>query len=115
MRIVLAGTPEFAAKHLYALIVEYSSHSVGAVKTQPERPSGRGKKMTSSPVKILAEKTNLPLHQPENCKYDADEETLSSYITDCIRVVDYGLLLPIDILNIPKYGCNNVHASLFPP
>jgi len=114
LRIVFAGTPEFAAKHLYALIFEDSTHEVVAVYTQPDRPSGRGKKMTSSPVKILAEKTNLPLHQPENFKSDADKETLSSYSPDLIIVVAYGLILPIDILNIPRYGCINVHASLLP-
>ena len=114
MRIVFAGTPEFAAKHLYALIFEDSTHEIVAVYTQPDRPSGRGKKMSSSPVKILAEKNNLPLYQPENLKSDEDRVTLSNHRPDLIIVVAYGLLLPIEILNIPRYGCSNVHASLLP-
>ena len=114
MRIVFAGTPEFAAKHLYALIFEDSTHEVVAVYTQPDRPSGRGKKMTSSPVKILAEKANLPLYQPENFKSDEDRVILSNHRPDLMIVVAYGLLLPIEILNIPRYGCINVHASLLP-
>ena len=110
MRIVFAGTPEFAAKHLYALIFEDSTHEVVAVYTQPDRPSGRGKKMTSSPVKILAEKANLPLYQPENFKSDEDRVILSNYRPDLMLLVAYGLLLLFEIFNIPRYGCIKVHS-----
>lgn len=114
MRIVFAGTPEFAAKHLYALIFEDSAHEVVAVYTQPDRPSGRGKKTTPSPVKTLAQKANLPLYQPESLKAYEERIILSNHRPDLIIVVAYGLLLPIEILNIPRYGCINVHASLLP-
>ncbi len=112
LRIVFAGTPDFAAHHLQTLLD--SQHTVVAVYTQPDRPAGRGKKLASSPVKILAEQQNIPVYQPLNFKHEADREALAALNADIMVVVAYGLLLPESVLTIPRLGCINVHASLLP-
>ena len=114
MRIVFAGTPEFAAQHLQALLKAHDHHEVVAVYTQPDRPAGRGKKLTPSPVKTLAESQGLKIHQPLNLKNSEQQRILAELNADLMVVVAYGLLLPPAILNTPKYGCINVHASLLP-
>jgi methionyl-tRNA formyltransferase len=112
LRIIFAGTPEFAAHHLKALID--SHHCIVAVYTQPDRPSGRGKKLTPSPVKALAIENELPVFQPQSLKSETDQEQLAALNADLMVVVAYGLLLPENVLNIPHYGCINVHGSLLP-
>ncbi len=112
LRILFAGTPEFAAIHLQALI--NSEHEVIGVYTQPDRPAGRGKKLQPSPVKQVALDNGLPVYQPLNFKDAADVEQLKSLNADVMVVVAYGLILPQSVLDAPKYGCLNVHASLLP-
>ena len=110
--IVFAGTPEFAATHLAGLIG--SRHRVVAVYTQPDRPAGRGNKLRASPVKQLAQAHELALHQPATLKNEAEQQRLESLGPDLLVVVAYGLILPQAILDTPRYGCINVHASLLP-
>jgi methionyl-tRNA formyltransferase len=112
LRIVFAGTPEFAAAHLQALL--NSHHQVIAVYTQPDRPAGRGKKMTASPVKQLAQQHQVPIYQPINLKEASAQSELAALLPDIMVVVAYGLLLPQNILDIPRLGCINAHASLLP-
>lgn len=112
LNIVFAGTPEFAAKHLQAIYD--SHHKVVAVYTQPDRPAGRGKKLMPSAVKVLAEKKNTPVFQPENFKGEEAQQTLAMLKADVMVVVAYGLILPTAILETPRYGCLNVHGSLLP-
>ncbi len=112
MRIIFAGTPEFAAQTLSALLS--TDHTICAVYTQPDRPAGRGKKLTASPVKQLAQEHNIPVEQPLNFKQDGAIETLQQYQADLMIVVAYGLLLPQVVLDTPKLGCINIHASLLP-
>lgn len=112
MRIIFAGTPEFSATTLQALLG--TEHEVCAVYTQPDRPSGRGRKLTASPVKQLAVEHNIPVEQPLNFKEDEDKQRLFDYKADLMIVVAYGLLLPQAILDAPKRGCINIHASLLP-
>lgn len=111
-RILFAGTPEFSVAPLQALID--SEHEVVAVYTQPDRPAGRGRKLTPSPVKQLALAHQIPVLQPQNFK-DADTLTeLKSFDADLMVVVAYGLILPQAVLDAPKHGCLNIHASLLP-
>lgn len=112
LRILFAGTPEFAAQHLKALID--SDCNIVAVYTQPDRPAGRGKQLTPSPVKVIAQEADIPVEQPANFKNPADIERLAHYQADVMIVVAYGLLLPKAVLDTPKHGCINVHASLLP-
>ncbi|MBY7855594.1 methionyl-tRNA formyltransferase [Vibrio fluvialis] len=112
LRIVFAGTPDFAARHLAALLS--SEHEVIAVYTQPDRPAGRGKKLTASPVKNLALENNIPVYQPENFKSDEAKQELAALNADIMVVVAYGLLLPKAVLDTPKLGCINVHGSILP-
>lgn len=112
LRIIFAGTPEFAARHLQALLE--CEHEVVAVFTQPDRPAGRGKKLQASPVKALALAHNLPVHQPIGLKSAEDQALISQYKADLMVVVAYGLLLPKAVLTLPRLGCINVHASLLP-
>lgn len=112
MRIIFAGTPDFAARHLDALI--HSEHQVVAVYTQPDRPAGRGKKIQASAVKQLAESHHLTVEQPENFKSDEALSALAAYDADLMVVVAYGLLLPQAVLDTPRLGCINVHGSLLP-
>lgn len=112
LNIIFAGTPDFAAKHLAALI--NANHNVVAVYCPPDKPAGRGKKLTACATKQLALEHNLIVEQPENFKEISDQEKLSQYNADIMVVVAYGLLLPEVILNTPKLGCINVHGSLLP-
>ena len=112
LRIIFAGTPEFAAVHLSALI--NSEHEVIAVYSQPDRPAGRGKKLQPSPVKQVALEHDIAVYQPLNFKDPADIAELNALQADVMIVVAYGLLLPQAVLDAPKYGCLNVHASLLP-
>jgi methionyl-tRNA formyltransferase len=112
MRIIFAGTPEFSAETLKALLT--TEHDICAVYTQPDRPSGRGRKLTASPVKQLAFEHNIPVEQPLNFKDQDSRQTLADYQADLMIVVAYGLLLPQIVLDTPKYGCINIHASLLP-
>ena len=113
MRILFAGTPEFAAAHLQALL-DCDSHELVAVYTQPDRRAGRGKRMSISPVKALAQSAGLIVEQPLSLKDSAAQQQLASYRADVLVVAAYGLLLPPAVLNAPPLGCINVHASLLP-
>ena len=112
LRIIFAGTPDFAARHLAALLD--SHHEIIGVYTQPDRPAGRGKKLTASPVKELALKHAIPVFQPENFKSDDVKQELADQNADLMVVVAYGLLLPQAVLDTPKLGCINVHGSILP-
>lgn len=112
LNIVFAGTPDFAARHLAALLS--SEHKVIAVYTQPDRPAGRGKKLTASPVKNIALEHDIPVYQPENFKSDEAKQELADLNADLMVVVAYGLLLPQAVLDTPKLGCINVHGSILP-
>jgi methionyl-tRNA formyltransferase len=115
LRIIFAGTPEFAAIHLRGLLTSADfQHEIVAVYTQPDRPSGRGKELKPSPVKQVALDHNIPIFQPTNFKNPVDQQTLADLKADLMIVVAYGLLLPRIILDAPKHGCINVHASLLP-
>ena len=113
MKIIFAGTPDFAAAHLQALI-DSPQHSVIAVFTQPDRPAGRGKKLKASPVKVLAEANSLPVFQPQSLKDPEQQKILADLQADIMVVVAYGLILPQVILDTPKLGCINVHGSILP-
>ncbi|WP_443770030.1 methionyl-tRNA formyltransferase [Anaerostipes sp.] len=111
MRAIFMGTPEFAVPTLQALI---DHHEVIGVVTQPDKQRGRGKKVQFPPVKEKAVEYNIPVYQPVRAKEEAFIETLRQLNPDVIVVVAYGQILPESILNIPKYGCINVHGSLLP-
>ena len=112
MRIVFAGTPEFAAQHLQALLD--AGRDVIAVYTQPDRPAGRGQKLMPSPVKQLALQHDIPVHQPQTLRDSAAQAQLASLQADLMVVVAYGLILPQAVLDMPRLGCINSHASLLP-
>lgn len=112
LNIIFAGTPEFAAVALKKLI--HSSHKIIAVYTQPDRPSGRGLKLTASPVKELAIATQLPLYQPASLKSEYEQQILADLHADVMVVAAYGLLLPTAVLQAPRLGCINIHPSLLP-
>lgn len=112
LSIVFAGTPVFATYPLQALLG--SSHRVSAVFTQPDRPAGRGNKLTPPAVKVLAEANHLPVHQPLSLKDAESQALIAQYQPDVMIVVAYGLLLPEAVLSMPKYGCLNIHGSLLP-
>jgi len=112
LRVIFAGTPAFAAAHLKQLIK--SSHEVVAVYTQPDRPAGRGKRLTPSPVKQIALDHELPVLQPPTLRNEGSASSLAAFGADVMVVVAYGLLLPKAILETPRLGCINVHASLLP-
>ncbi|WP_233843823.1 methionyl-tRNA formyltransferase [Dyella sp. 2HG41-7] len=112
MRIVFAGTPEFSVPCLEAC--RASGAEVVAVYTQPDRPAGRGRKLTPSPVKQAALAANIPVEQPESLKTVEARNTLEAYRPDLMVVVAYGLILSRKVLAIPRLGCWNVHASLLP-
>ena len=112
MRVIFAGTPDFAASALAAVIE--AGHEILVVLTQPDRPKGRGMKLTPSPVKTLAVQYELPVWQPENLKDMAIQQQLRDLQADVMVVAAYGLLLPAVVLDIPQYGCLNIHASLLP-
>ena len=112
LRIIFAGTPDFAARHLQALI--QSEHKIVGVYSQPDRPAGRGKKLKASEVKELALEHNLPVFQPQSLKNDEALAELTSLNADIMIVVAYGLILPKAILEAPRLGCLNVHGSILP-
>ena len=113
MKIVFMGTPDFAAKSLEALIK--ANYDIKAVVTNPDRPKGRGMKMLYTPVKEVAISKNIPIFQPEKVKNNIEFiNNLKEINPDVICVVAYGKILPKEILDIPKFGCINVHASLLP-
>jgi methionyl-tRNA formyltransferase len=112
LRVIFAGTPEFAAIHLKALVD--SKHQLISAYTQPDRPAGRGKKLRSSPVKLLAEAAGIALHQPATLHDEGEQHTLAELNADVMVVVAYGLILPQAVLDAPRLGCLNVHASLLP-
>ncbi|KEY91266.1 methionyl-tRNA formyltransferase [Candidatus Photodesmus blepharus] len=112
LRIIFAGTPNFAVYHLMTLLS--SEHKVVAIYTRPDRLAGRGKKLTSSPIKNMALKHDIPIYQPENFNSDCSKQQLMDLNADLMVVVAYGLLLPKAIINIPKFGCINVHGSILP-
>ena len=113
LRIIFAGTPDFAAIHLQSILAA-GDHEVIAVYSQPDRPAGRGKKLKPSPVKQVALDHAIPVYQPQNFKQPEDQQQLQNLNADIMVVVAYGLLLPKVILDAPRLGCINVHASLLP-
>jgi len=112
LRIIYAGTPDFSVAALDALIA--SSHEVIAVYTQPDRPAGRGRGFKASPVKEKALQHNIPVHQPESLRDEQVQQTLKALGADLMVVTAYGLLLPMPVLEVPRLGCINIHASLLP-
>lgn len=111
MKVVFMGTPEFSVPALEYLV---KNHEVIGVFTQPDKPKGRGKKMASPPVKVFADSLGLNVFQPERIKAKENLETLKSLNPDVIIVIAYGQILSENILDLPSYGCINVHASLLP-
>ena len=111
MKIIFAGTPQFAVSALAALLKE---HQVVAVLTQPDRPSGRGMHLTASPVKQLALQHGLPVLQPATLKTEEAQREVAALDADVMVVAAYGLILPRAVLQLPRYGCLNIHASLLP-
>ncbi|KFW99018.1 methionyl-tRNA formyltransferase [Pectobacterium betavasculorum] len=112
LRIIFAGTPDFAARHLDALLS--SEHEVVGVFTQPDRPAGRGNKLTPSPVKVLAEQHSIPVFQPKSLRPAENQVMVEALDADVMVVVAYGLILPQPVLSMPRLGCINVHGSLLP-
>ncbi|NLK20951.1 MAG: methionyl-tRNA formyltransferase [Epulopiscium sp.] len=112
MKVVFMGTPEFAVPSLKKLIEE--KYNIIAVVTQPDRPKGRGKKTLPPPVKQLALEENIPVFQPERVKDSEFIETMKSLSPDLIIVIAFGQILPKEILDMPRFGCINVHGSLLP-
>ena len=111
-RIVFAGTPDFALASLMALVE--GGRTPVAVLTQPDRPAGRGKKLTASPVKRYAEEHGIPVRQPATLRDEQAQEELAAFEPDLLIVAAYGLILPQAVLDIPRFGCLNVHASALP-
>ncbi len=112
LKIIFAGTPEFARPALAALLA--TEHEVCAVYTQPDRPAGRGRKLAASPVKQMAVEQGIPIMQPASLVPVSERETLRRFNADVMVVVAYGLILPQAVLDIPRFGCLNIHASLLP-
>lgn len=112
MKIIFAGTPIFAAIALDMLLQQ--NHQIIMVLTQPDRPAGRGMKLTVSPVKQLAQQHDLPLLQPESLKTPEIQAQLQALDADMMVVAAYGLILPQVVLTAPRFGCLNIHASLLP-
>lgn len=112
MRVIFMGTPDFAAETLSALLD--STHEVVAVFTQPDKPKGRGKELSMTPVKELAVERNIPVYQPVKIREQENIDIIKEINADVIVVAAFGQILPKAILDAPKYGCINVHASLLP-
>lgn len=112
LRIIFAGTPDFAATHLTALLEH--NHDIVAVYTQPDKPAGRGKKIQMSPVKTLAQQHHIPVYQPKSLRNEDVQQKIKALDADLMIVVAYGLILPQAVLDIPRHGCFNVHGSLLP-
>ena len=111
MRVIFMGTPDFAVPSLQALLTR---HEVVAVVTQPDKPKGRGKKLQPTPVKAVALEHGIPVLQPVKVREPEVIEQLRGYVADLIAVTAFGQILPEEILNMPKYGCININASLMP-
>ncbi len=111
LRIIFAGTPDFAVPSLRAAA---QRNEIVAVYTQPDRPAGRGRGLTASAIKLEAIKRGIPVLQPESLKSELARDALRALKPDLMIVVAYGLILPQSVLDIPAYGCWNVHASLLP-
>jgi methionyl-tRNA formyltransferase len=111
VKIIFAGTPHFAASALSALL---KAHQIVAVLTQPDRPSGRGMQLTASPVKQLALQHGLPVLQPPTLKTEQAQREIAALGADVMVVAAYGLILPEAVLDMPRFGCLNIHASLLP-
>ncbi len=116
LRVAFAGTPAFAVPPLHAL---HAHHQVVGVLTQPDRPAGRGRELAASPVKQAAQALGLPVLQPRGCvvtrqRLQATLAQLSAWRPDVMVVVAYGLILPRELLQLPRFGCLNIHASLLP-
>ncbi|MGQ5521791.1 methionyl-tRNA formyltransferase [Chitinimonas sp. PSY-7] len=112
MKIIFAGTPEFAASALQALLD--AGHEIALVLTQPDRPAGRGMKLVASPVKQLAERQGIPVYQPEKLRTAEQQAPLAATEADVMIVAAYGIILPQAVLDLPTRGCLNIHASLLP-
>ncbi|MEZ5453609.1 MAG: methionyl-tRNA formyltransferase [Thiothrix sp.] len=112
LKIVYAGTPDFAVPALQALLA--SRHQVVAVYCQPDRPSGRGRKLSFGPVKQVAVEAGIPVEQPLSLKPAEEQDKLRAYAPDVMIVAAYGLILPQAVLDIPRFGCLNIHGSLLP-
>jgi len=112
LKIIFAGTPEFSLPPLQALL--HSEHNVVAVYTQPDRPAGRGRKLSPGPVNRLASEHGVAVYQPRNFKHDEALDQLEGHGADLMVVVAYGLILPARVLRAPRLGCVNIHASLLP-
>lgn len=112
LRIIFAGTPDFAARHLDALLS--SAHQIVGVFTQPDRPAGRGKKLMPGPVKVLAQQHAIPVFQPVSLRPAENQQLIADLEADVMVVVAYGLILPKAVLDMPRLGCINVHGSLLP-
>lgn len=112
MKLVFAGTPDFAVPTLAALIE--AGHEIVLVLTQPDRPAGRGMKLKPSPVKLLASVHGIPVYQPQSLKSDESQTVVAAVNADAMVVAAYGLILPQAVLDMPRHGCLNVHASLLP-
>lgn len=112
LRIIFMGTPDFAASNLQALLA--GPDNIVAVVTQPDKPKGRGKKLSPPPVKVLAEEENIPVLQPTKIRTDEFRDELAAYQPDLIVVVAYGRILPKSLLELPPLGCINLHGSILP-
>jgi methionyl-tRNA formyltransferase len=112
LRVAFAGTPEFAASALQAIIA--AGYEVPLVLSQPDRPAGRGMKLVASPVKQAALAAGIPVDQPEKLRSEAQRAALAACAPDVLVVAAYGLLLPREVLQLPRLGCINIHASLLP-
>ena len=112
LRIIFAGTPDFAVPALAELIA--AGHHIVLVLTQPDRPSGRGMKLKASPVKELALQHNIEVFQPETLKDTSAQERIQQVLADVMIVAAYGLIIPTNVLAMPRLGCYNIHASLLP-
>lgn len=112
MKLIFAGTPEFAVPALAALVE--AGHEIVLVLTQPDRPSGRGMKLKASPVKELALRHGIPVYQPETLKTPESQAPVAAVNADVMIVAAYGLILPQAVLDMPRQGCLNIHASLLP-
>jgi methionyl-tRNA formyltransferase len=112
LRIIFAGTPEIAVPTLEALIA--SQHTIVQILTQPDRPAGRGQKLVASPVKLCAEQHHLLVYQPLNFKDPTVIKFLQTLEADLMVVLAYGLILPLEVLQLPRLGCVNLHVSLLP-
>lgn len=112
MKLIFAGTPDFAAAALTAILS--AGHEVGLVLTQPDRPAGRGMTLQASPVKRLAEERGIPVFQPVTLRDPAAQEVIRAINAEAMIVAAYGLILPQAVIDMPTFGCLNIHASLLP-